>query len=106
VRYVSERAATQKVAAKRFVVIFLEQIRNIGTDGDVTTQPIAPVEIDDSVCRNRTGIHPRQPRKPMHPAVPQRAADPTPFVRRPDAELVARSVWQKRVVRGVAYARM
>ena len=102
----SERAARQEVATERFVVVVIEQIRNIGANGDVTTQPITAVEIDDSVCRNRTGIHPRQPGKPIHPAVSQRAADPAPFVRRPDAELMARSVGQERVVRGVADARM
>jgi hypothetical protein len=72
---VSERAATQEVAAERFVMVVIEQIRNIGPGCDVAGEPIAAVEIDDAVARNRTGIHPRQPGEPVHPAVPQREED-------------------------------
>ena len=66
----SERAATQEVAAERFVMVVIEQIRNIGAGGDVTIEPIAAVEIEDAVGRNRTDIHPREPGEAIHPAVP------------------------------------
>ncbi len=102
----SERAATQEVTAERFVMVVIEQIRNIGAGGDVTREPIAAVEIEDAVARNRTDIRPREPGEPVHPAVPHRAADPIPLVGHCDAELMARSVGQQRVLRDVADARM
>ena len=102
----SERATTQEVAAERFVMVVIEQIRNIGAGCDVTGEPIAAVKIEDAVARNRTDIRPSEPGEPIHPAVPHRAADPIPLVRRPRAELMARSVGQQRVLREVADARM
>jgi hypothetical protein len=89
---VSERAATEEVAAERFVMRVIEQIGNIGAGCDVSGEPIAAVEIEDSLARNRTGIHARQPGEPIHPAVPHRTADPIPLVRDPDAELMSRGV--------------
>ena len=67
----SERAATKKVATERFVMHIIEQICNIGAGCDVSSEPVAAVEIEDSVARNRTSIHPRQPRERIHPAVPR-----------------------------------
>ena len=57
----SERAATQEVAAEGFVMVVVEQIRNIGAGCDVTGEPIAAVEIEDAVARNGTDICPREP---------------------------------------------
>jgi hypothetical protein len=90
--YVSERAAAEEVAAERFVMVVIEQIRNVCAGCDVAGEPIAAVQIEDAVARNRTTIHPRQPRERIHPSVPHRAADASPLVRHPDAELMARSI--------------
>ena len=62
-RYVSERAATQEVAAERFVMVVIE-IRNIDAGCDVTSEPIAAVEIEDAVARIRTDIRPPSQRNP------------------------------------------
>ena len=89
----SQRAATEEVAAERLVVTVVEQIRYVGAGCDVARDPIAGVDIEDAVARNRTGIRPREPGEPVHPAVPQRAADRIPVVRHPGAELMALPHW-------------
>ena len=88
----SERAAAEDVAAERFVMVVIEQIRNVGAGCDVPGEAIAAVKIEDALSRNRTVVRPRQPGEPIHPAVPQGAGDPIPLVPRPRAELMARSV--------------
>ena len=73
----SERAATQEVAAERFVMVVIE-IRNIDAGCDVTSEPIAAVEIEDAVARIPDRHTSPEPAEPIHPAVPHQAADPVP----------------------------
>ena len=84
-----KRPAAKEVAAERFIVVVIEQVRNVGANRDVLRERVAAVEIEDAIARNWTGVDPRQPLERIHPAVLQRAAEPTPRVRRPDAELMA-----------------
>ena len=88
----SERAAAEDVAAERFVMVVIEQIRNVGAGCEVSGEPIAAVEIEDAIPWNRSDIYPCQPSERIHPAVPQCAAKAIPRVRHPGAELMDRGV--------------
>ena len=66
----SQGAATEKVAAERFIVVIVEQIRKIGPGGDVCRQLVPAVEIEDTVAPDLSNIDPRQPLERIHPAVP------------------------------------
>ena len=87
-----ERAAAKEVTAEPFIVVVIEQVRNVGADGHVLRELVAAVEIEDAIARDWPGICARPPLERIHPAVPQSAAQPIPRVRRPGAELMARSV--------------
>jgi hypothetical protein len=101
-----KRPAAKQVAAERFIVVVIEQVRNVGAYHGVLREPIAAVEIKDAIARNGTDINPRQPLERIHPAVLQCAAEPTARVRRPSAELMARGVGQQWILGYVADARM
>src|SRR5262245_25333986 len=92
VRRMDKRAAAKEVAAECLIVNVIEQVCYVDAPCDMLGESIAAVEIEDAIARNLTHINPRPPLKRIHPAVPPFAAKQAPRVRRPGAELMARSV--------------
>jgi hypothetical protein len=70
VRQMDECAAAEEVGAERFIVVFVEQVRHVSARGDVLSESIAAVEIEDAIAGDRADIYPRQPLERIHPAVP------------------------------------
>ena len=83
-----KRTAAKEVGAERFVMVFVEQVGNVGPGCDMLGKLIAAVEIDNAVARNRADIYSRQPRKRIDPPVPQRAVTSASRVGRSGAELM------------------
>jgi hypothetical protein len=48
----SQGAATEEIAAERLIMVAVEQVRSIDAGGDLFRQPVARVEVDDTVARN------------------------------------------------------
>lgn len=48
----SQCAATDEIAAEGFIMVAVEQVRNIGTGCDVSRQSVTPVQVENTIARN------------------------------------------------------
>ena len=65
----SQAAATEEIATERLIMVAVEQVRSIDAGGDLLGQPVARIEVDDTVARNLPHVGSREPGERVHPAI-------------------------------------